>query len=102
MSEHAGENDAHNDAHRPNGCCDYHRHIADGCCHCERPARPGDRVRIVADEHPRLVGLEGNVSHLGRDGTTAWVETTPQFGVWCSVVDIDVIPPASADAGGDS
>lgn len=23
------------EGHRPNGCCDYHRHVADGCCHCE-------------------------------------------------------------------
>lgn len=22
------------EAHRPNACCDFHRHIADGCCHC--------------------------------------------------------------------
>ncbi len=22
--------------HRPNGCCDYHRYVADGCCHCEQ------------------------------------------------------------------
>lgn len=27
--------------HRPNGCCDYHRHVADGCCHCERDNTPG-------------------------------------------------------------
>ena len=26
---------AENGEHRPNACCDYHRHIADGCCHCE-------------------------------------------------------------------
>lgn len=24
--------------HRPNDCCDYHRHIADGCCDCEYAA----------------------------------------------------------------
>lgn len=26
--------------HRPNGCCDFHRHIADGCCHCDATAAP--------------------------------------------------------------
>lgn len=34
--------DAHTDEteHRPNGCCDYHRYIADGCCHCEALGLP--------------------------------------------------------------
>lgn len=27
--------------HRPNGCCDYHRHIADGCCRCDQNNMPG-------------------------------------------------------------
>lgn len=31
MGEHAAEKDAH----RPNGCCDHHMHIADGSCHCD-------------------------------------------------------------------
>lgn len=33
MSDHTETAES---AHRPNGCCDYHRHIADGCCHCEQ------------------------------------------------------------------
>lgn len=24
--------------HAPNRCCDFHRHIADGCCHCDPEA----------------------------------------------------------------
>lgn len=35
-----GDNTPQQAEHRPNGCCDYHRHIADGCCHCERGNPP--------------------------------------------------------------
>jgi len=36
--------------HRPNRCCDYHRHVADGCCHCERPLPPASTDGGDSDE----------------------------------------------------
>jgi hypothetical protein len=37
-----------NGEHRPNACCDYHRHIADGCCHCEN--QPDSAENGLPDE----------------------------------------------------
>lgn len=46
----------------------------------------GDKVRIVRDEHPHLVGKVGTLVRFAPDGTTAWVESPALgIGVWCSV-----------------
>jgi hypothetical protein len=65
------------------------RECSDARCHIA----PGSRVRIVADEHPRLIGLTGTITEFGSDGTTAWVESGPSRGVWCSVSNLSVVPP---------
>jgi len=52
-----------------------------------------DRVRVIADEYPELVGTEGTVTNFSKDMTTAWVasDADDRFGMWCSVSNLVVI-----------
>lgn len=61
--------------------------------------RVRDRVRIVEDAEPELVGLEFVVRKIGPDGTTAWLtkeySTRVEYGVWCSISALEILtdPP---------
>lgn len=49
----------------------------------------GDRVRILRDEYPELVGLVGTVENISDDGTCVWVVKHPPAGVWCAISHLE-------------
>lgn len=50
-----------------------------------------DRVRIVRDEYPELVGREGLIKQFSYDQVTAWIESDSMVGVWCCVSDLELV-----------
>ena len=49
----------------------------------------GSRVRVIADEHPEMVGAVGRIQRFSPDGTTAVVRF--YIDVWCSVSNLEEV-----------
>lgn len=49
----------------------------------------GDKVRIVEDEYPELVGVIGTIEKISDDGTVAWV--VRHSGIWCSLSNLEKV-----------